>query len=230
MKQKKELMILAGLFILATTACADTLYLKNGHKIEGLVKEGENDYVELEVCSGSVKFRKHEIEKINKSTQEEIDAIRKKWEKQKIDNQNMVLKRQLEEENAPKKVQFVQEGQAILVTVTLNNKIDALLILDTGAAIVTLRKNIAEKLKINLKNVVPDMIMTLADGRKVNGKRIMLDSLKVEKTEAREVEAAIILDEVGELGSADGLLGMSFLKKYNFKIDQKNKKLILEKF
>ena len=69
----------------------------------------------------------------------------------------------------------------------------------------------------------------MADGKQINAKQIVLDSIKVENVEAQGVEAAIILDEISDAGLQDGLLGMSFLKKFNFKVDQRNKKLILEK-
>jgi clan AA aspartic protease (TIGR02281 family) len=102
--------------------------------------------------------------------------------------------------------------------------------LDTGASLVVLRKNIAQKLGIDLRNVQSDLKMQLADGRQVNVKSLVLESIKVQNAEAKNVEAAVILDEETQ-GSEfyDGLLGMSFLRKFNFKIDQKEKKLILEK-
>jgi clan AA aspartic protease (TIGR02281 family) len=101
--------------------------------------------------------------------------------------------------------------------------------LDTGASLVMLSKDVAKKIGINLDKVKPDMKVIMADGRQANAKQIILDSIRVENVEAEKVEAAVLLDQTGELGFGDGLLGMSFLKKFNFKIDQKDKKLILEK-
>jgi len=90
-------------------------------------------------------------------------------------------------------------------------------------------RNIAEELGINLDNIKPDMKATVADGRQVDAKRIVLENVKVENVEADNVEAAVLLGEEGGVDIGDGLLGMSFLSKFNFKIDNKDKKLILEK-
>ena len=111
----------------------------------------------------------------------------------------------------------------------MNNKVQAALVLDTGASVILLRKEVALKLGINLENVKPDSNIIVADGRKVNAKYITLDSVKVENVEAVKVDAAIILDEIGDIGFQDGLLGMSFLQRFNFKVDQRDKRLILER-
>lgn len=43
------------------------------------------------------------------------------------------------------------------------------------------------------------------------------------------MDAAILLDDVAGINFKDGLLGMSFLKNFNFKIDQSNNRITLEK-
>lgn len=221
------ILIFSFRFIIAATA--DTIYLKNGRSIEGLIKNEDQDFVELEVYGGSVKFRKSAIERTEKSPPEEAQAMRQGWERKKIETQNMMLKRQLEEERQPKKVEFSQESQHIMLDVKLNKKIDASLVLDTGASLVVLNKDIAKKLGVDLDKFKPDVKLILADSRQIDAKFIVLESVKVGNVEAKDVEAAIMLEETGDPGFGDGLLGMSFLKRFNFKIDQKNNKLILEK-
>ena len=229
MRKETVSLVLAYVFIFYATLNADTVYLKNGRSIEGIIKNEDNEIIELGVYGGSVKFSKSEIEKIEKGSPEDENILRKNWEKQKIENQNKILRQQLEEERKPKKVEFSQDTQNIILNVTLNKKVEASLVLDTGASHVMLRKNIAEKLGIDLDRVKPDTIVQLADGRRVNAKRIILESIKVENVEADNVEVSILLDDVGGSGVNDGLLGMSFLKRFNFKVDYKDKKLILEK-
>ena len=229
MAKYNQLLILVFLFNILGLAFADTLYLKNGRSIEGIIKNEDNEVVDLEVYGGSVKFMKSEIEKIEKASLEDSNALRQKWERQKIENQNKILGQQLEEGRRPKQIEFSQDTQNIILPVSLNNKLEVSLILDTGASLVVLRKNIAEKLGIDLNNVKPQAQLTLADGRQVNAKYIILESVKVENAEAKNVEAAVMLDDTGEAGLGDGLLGMSFLKRFNFKVDHRDKKLILEK-
>ena len=71
------------LFIFNLRANADTLYLKNGRNIKGLIKSEDAENVNLEVNSGSVKFSKKQIERIVRSTPEEAESIRQRWEKKK---------------------------------------------------------------------------------------------------------------------------------------------------
>jgi clan AA aspartic protease (TIGR02281 family) len=229
MRKETVSLVLAYVFIFYATLNADTIYLKNGRSIEGIIKDEDNEIINLEVYGGSVKFRKSEIEKIEKGSPEDENILRKNWEKQKIENQNKILRQQLEEEHKPRELGFSQDRQSIILNVTLNKKVEAFLILDTGASLVTLRKNIAKKLGIDMDRVKPDTTARLADGRQVNAKRIILESIKVENVEADNVEASILLDDVGGADFNDGLLGMSFLKRFNFKVDYKDKKLILEK-
>ena len=100
--------------------------------------------------------------------------------------------------------------------------------MDTGASIMMLRKDVAKKLGLDLDTAKFDMQVQLADGRKVNAKYVVLESVKVQNSEALNVDAAVLLDEA-DISFGEGLLGMSFLSRFNFKVDQKEKKLILEK-
>jgi len=228
----KKAMVLSLIFwaIFLAKSPADTLYLKNGRSIEGLIKSEDEKTIELEVCQGFIKFDKDEIERIEKSAPPEAQVIRLKWERRIVQAQQRLQKQREEEERMPKKVEFSQERQGIILNVTLNRKVEASLVLDTGASLIMLRKDMAKKIGINLDKVKPDAKLTLADGRKIDAKYIILESVKAQGVEAENVEAAILLEEVGEINFGDGLLGMSFLGRFNFKVDQKEKKLILEKF
>jgi predicted aspartyl protease len=58
---------------------------------------------------------------------------------------------------------------------------------------------------------------------------VILNKIKINDVEAKNVLAGIILEENSGLMLRDGLLGMTFLKRFNFKIDRKNMKLVLDK-
>ena len=229
MIKKIYFILLLFIFTPYINSSADTLYLKNGRSIDGIIKNEGDDIVELEVAGGSVKFRRSEVEKIEKAKPEESVLIRQNWERQKIETQKRIERQKLEEEVKPKGVEFSKDKQGMAIDAVLNKEIKVSLILDTGASLVVLRKDIAKKLGMDLNNIKPDSEMIVADGRKIKTKYITLGSIKVENVEAQNIDAAIMLDDVGDIGFGDGLLGMSFLKKFNFKVDQKEKKLILEK-
>ena len=212
-----------------SSSYADTLYLKNGRSIDGIVITQEGDTVELEVCAGVVKFKRSEVARIVKSSSQESGALKQEWEKQTDDLHSKIARQNIEELRRPKEIEVISKGRGIMVKARINHKVDALLVLDTGASFVMLRKKVADDLGIKLNNVKPDTKMKLADGREVNGAHVVLDSIRVQASEARNVEAAVLLDESGTMDFGDGLLGMSFLNHFKFTVDQKNKKLVLEK-
>ncbi len=223
----------ASLFLTAiffTLSYADTVYLKNGHNIEGIVKSDNGSTVELEVgVASSVTFFKGEIEKIIKSSEADYSDLRKKWEEHRLEVSEKIAKLQEEEEKKPSSVSFSRDLQGIVVSVVLDDKVVAKMVLDTGSSLVMITKNIASQLGIDLSDAKPDLKAQVADGRSVNVKRIIIESMKVQGVVAEKVEAAVLLDDIGGAGFGDGLLGMSFLKRFNFKVDQKEKKLTLEK-
>lgn len=229
----------AFVFLLFSNLFADTLYFDNGQKIDGLIKKEDVDAVELEICLGGVvEFKKSEIERIERFTPEEADALRQKWLKQKSEDDGMRAKQKALEppKPPPKKIQpktpgalFTEKGQSIMLDAVLNKDVPANLVLDTGATFIILKKEMAERLGISLEDAKLDAILIMADGRRVSAKYIQLDSVRVGDVEAQRVGAAIMTENSASAGFADGLLGMSFLKRFNFKIDYNNQKLILEK-
>jgi clan AA aspartic protease (TIGR02281 family) len=224
------------LFFLILSACfvaaklyADTIYLKNGRSIEGVVKNEGEDFLELEFFGGTVKFRRSEIESVKRALEEDNDLIRDEWQSHKQEAEKKLIKQRREEEKKPKNVEFSSDGRGIVVPVLINNKLEVNLILDTGASFVTLKKDVAEKLGLDLDEIKSETEMILADGSRTKAKLVVLDSLSAQGVEVSKVEAVILTEELEKLDFGDGLLGMSFLKRFNFKIDQKEKKLILEK-
>ena len=234
MKLTLKTKCLAGLFLTGVffnLSYADTIYLKNGHSVEGIVRSEEGETVELEVgISSSVTFLKNEIEKIIKSSAADVSFLRRKWEKDKVELKEKIAKLQVEDKNKPSAISFSNDPQGLVVSVKLNDKVNAKMVLDTGSSLVMITKNVALKLGINLSSVVkPDMKAQVADGRQVNARRVILETMEVQGVVAKNVEAAVLLDDAGGFGFGDGLLGMSFLNRFNFKVDQKAKKLILER-
>jgi len=208
---------------------ADTLYLKNGRSINGVIKKENTESIELEIGGGSVKFLKKEVVRISKTSPEETALLRKKWQEDKLMLNLKLAMQKIEEEAKPRKASFYHDSKGMIVNVNINNKVDAKMVLDTGASITVLTRSLAKKIGINIERLKPDLLVQVADGRSIYAALIILDKVKVENSEARNVEAAVLLEEKGEFGFGDGLLGMSFLKQFNFKIDLKDKKLILEK-
>lgn len=216
---------------------AYTICLRNGRSLEGLIEKEDDKSVELNIGIGIVKFRREEIKEIYRSIPSE-DAIRRTWETQKERTEEIRLRRQQEFEEAkrkkelkPKEVNFSprDNGQAMVVNALLNKKVNASLVLDTGASCVVLSDRIAKKLGIETtKRKNKDIIkVQVADGRKVDAMYIVLDSINVEGVEVRGVETIVFLDSYADI--EDGVLGMSFLNNFIFQVNTIDKKIILKK-
>lgn len=223
-------------------AFADTLHLKNGNSISGIIKSEDENCVELEIDIGTVKFRRNELESVERTTQSsEAADIRRQWEEKRQKQQEEQQRIRIQVENAPRQeAPVVQEGKVridsenghIIVKAILNGSVPVSLIVDTGATIVVLSDNAGKRLAasgaLRKKNKVRQVDLTLADGRKVKAEFVLLDSVRIEDSVAENIEAAIMPDEAGKPGY-DGVLGMSFLSRFNFGFKQKEGKLTLEK-
>lgn len=115
------------------------------------------------------------------------------------------------------------------VDVLINNNVHASLIVDTGAPVVLLSSRFVGLLDLNVKGANKGYVSVL--GGKYKAAEISLNNLQVGQAEGEDVPAAVLLEDNKEIESSfkDGLLGLSFLSKYHFSLDQSGQKLILRK-
>ena len=112
----------------------------------------------------------------------------------------------------------------VIVPVTLiykQKKVKANLLLDTGSSNITLHKNIAKKLKV--KKTRKGSIR-VAGGDLIDAEGVILDSVTVGPHTEKNLLAGII-EHNGPKVPYEGLLGMKFLKNYQYTIDAKKKVL-----
>jgi predicted aspartyl protease len=110
------------------------------------------------------------------------------------------------------------DGNRVLVPVTIRyagKTTDANLLLDTGASIVTLHRNIAEKLKI--RNTQKTQVQ-LAGGQLISADIARLDAVSVGPHRKKSIFVSII-DQIDKNADYDGLLGMNFLRNLRYEID-----------
>ncbi len=123
-------------------------------------------------------------------------------------------------------VKLTKRGNSLTTSVLLNRKVKEELIVDTGATDTVISSSLAKKIGISAgkgKNV----LCQVADGRTVNGKQINIKEVRVGGAKVYNVQA-VVLDS-GEMGNSPGLLGMSFLNNFVFKIDTEKELLVLQK-
>ncbi len=207
---------------------ADIVYLKNGYQMEGIIKRETDEYVELEINLGTVKFYREQIERVEHSSQDENQMIEKYWNEGRLRKEAELKKRQQEKETRSKEIEVGRQGNHLFVNALLNEKVNAKLLIDTGASFVVLSSAIAKNLNINTEDANPDIKMTLADGREVSARLLKLDTISLGEVKANAVQAAVIYQE-NTFQGFDGLLGMSFLKLFKFEINLEKSKLVLQK-
>ncbi len=108
------------------------------------------------------------------------------------------------------------------VKTRLNRRVNANLIVDTGASMVTISPRVAKKLGLELGDAAPEIPFSTAGGM-VWSKIFILDSVQVGGAEVRNVE----INVNSQLGGMDGLLGMSFLGEFSMTMDQIGEQMIL---
>jgi aspartyl protease family protein len=115
-------------------------------------------------------------------------------------------------------------GNTFAISVTVNGEKTVDMILDSGAGLISLPTATAQQLGVSASENSPDIQLQLADGRVVTAKLIFLPLVRVGRFEAQNVEAAILPPE---MVNAEPLLGMSFLKNFQFKVDSNAKTLTM---
>jgi clan AA aspartic protease (TIGR02281 family) len=119
-----------------------------------------------------------------------------------------------------------RRGQ-LVVTVRLNDAVNARLLLDTGASTIVFSEALAARMGLDLASL-PTASYSLADGQVVEGHPLILDSVQVGEATARHVGAAVLPDPPSP--GLDGLLGMSFLQRFQVHVDPAHGKLVLKRF
>jgi len=110
------------------------------------------------------------------------------------------------------------------VTAMFNGQAATELAIDTGASLVVLPWDTAVELGLSPKGDEPSMRVKVADGRVVEARRVIADTIRVGKFTCDNVECAVMPD--GLPGTLP-LLGMSFFQHFDFRIDTGNEQLVM---
>ena len=123
-------------------------------------------------------------------------------------------------------IQLRRGSGVMFATVVLNGTYTQEMMVDSGASFISLPAHLAEKIGVKVTDTDRTITLQLADGRLIPGKLVVLESVRVGEFEVRDVECAVLGPEVPK---ADALLGMSFLGRFEFRVDPQAATLTLER-
>jgi len=127
-----------------------------------------------------------------------------------------------------KEIEYSGTGSEIMVDVTLNNRVTATMLVDTGASVLLISRDVANQLRLYDGGGARKITVSLANGSTTTATPVVLQSVQVGDALVKNVRAAI--SETPPSSRVEGLLGMSFLSNFVLRIDSKANKMILEEF
>ncbi len=107
-------------------------------------------------------------------------------------------------------------GGSLMLSVVINGKHAQEMVLDSGANLVTLPQEVADKCGIQITADDPRIEMRIADGSRIMGRLVNIPTIRVGQFTANNVQCAVLGPEAT---NAPCLLGMSFLENFKFQVD-----------
>ena len=233
---------------------ADTIYLNTGGSINGIITRESASGVEAEIGVGTISINRADIKSIRHASAEALAELRNKWAQSRArlkageqsfeegrsrrlkayeDWVNEETRRKAREDGEEGEVKITHDpdSKAILVSAILDGEVKALLELDTGASLVILSKRIGDKLGIDMSSEAKNSVieLRLVGGQAVSARTVILKSVAIEGVEEKDVLGAVMLEDRGPFALKDGLLGRSFLGRFNIKLDMQKMKMVLQK-
>ena len=121
---------------------------------------------------------------------------------------------------ATKEEKFQRKGAGVIMVDASINGVKGRFLIDTGASFVSIKKAFADKAGLTVDNAQAIRLST-ANGM-VDGYLTKAKSVKLRSLETRRVQVVIQADGEADYGDGtDGLIGMSFLSRFDIAMDAK---------
>ncbi|MDY6953760.1 MAG: aspartyl protease family protein [Thermodesulfobacteriota bacterium] len=122
-------------------------------------------------------------------------------------------------------VKFSAVNGHVMVPVVLNDSLQATVMVDTGAGITILSRELARDLGLTEQATHPITLKTIA--KDVDGQLVTLDSIQIGDLRKDHFPVAITDLPLGEKGQFHGILGMDFMNNYIIQIDNERQSIAL---
>ncbi|MFQ5470241.1 MAG: TIGR02281 family clan AA aspartic protease [Gammaproteobacteria bacterium] len=120
-------------------------------------------------------------------------------------------------------IPLIRHGSVFSVNASINNQPDTYaFILDTGATYTAISEETLNRSGLNIPFGASEITMNTANGP-VIAPVLQMDTITLAGASVKNIDVTIVND----LESFDGLLGLSFLEQFNFRVDQDKNLLIL---
>lgn len=118
-------------------------------------------------------------------------------------------------------------GGIIVVDALINRSVPARLVVDTGATVITITRELARRLSHSSLSS-PGAVTLEGLGGTMQGQSILIPRLDVGNVGRDHVPAVVMSDAGGFRGPFDGLLGMNFLGEFELAVDYENNWIVLK--
>ncbi len=113
-------------------------------------------------------------------------------------------------------IRFDRAGGAIRASARFGDRVEALVIVDTGASLTAISEGLADRLKVDRKRPLRRVTVTTASGR-LEAPVVLLESIDLQGARVTEVEAVVL--PLQDDGGGEALIGLNFLEHFDLSLD-----------
>ena len=176
--------------------------------------------------------KKYEELSAEKSVKDAVEAANKELEKEyelgpsKAFANNVKALEKLEAKILSESIALRKESNTWRIDVVLNGKGPMPMVFDTGASSISLPYSMAREIGLSISEDAPKVRVSIADGSTVTATKHTIDTVRVGKFEATNVECLVM---PANFTNVPPLLGGAFINRFNYKMDPNTGKLTLSK-
>lgn len=207
----------------------------SGKDVRAKLSKSRDDYMtRLMALRKAVEAAKKKYEELSgdAAVKTAIEAVAKETEKEYVLGPsrtfaaNVKALEKLESTVLSESIELRKESNTWRIDVVLNGKGPMPMVFDTGASSISLPYDMAVQIGLTMSSDAPKVQVSIADGSVVTATRHTIETVRVGKFEASDVECLVM---PANFTNVPPLLGGAFINRFNYKMDPNTGKLTLSK-